>query len=125
MPKATSVVSSERHELKTLPGGFVEVRRLTYGQKLERKAMTANATMNMDRSKRDVQMMMQLMNENATIFDFKHCIVDHNLEDEGDRKLDLTTAADIRKLDPRIGEEIEQILDNLNNFEEDDPELGN
>ncbi|HVI79819.1 MAG TPA: hypothetical protein VM715_16955, partial [Candidatus Acidoferrum sp.] len=45
MPRATAAVSgSERFELKTLPEGYVELRRLTYGQKLERRAMSSVAS---------------------------------------------------------------------------------
>jgi hypothetical protein len=126
MPRATAVTTEgERHELKTLPEGFVIVRRLTYGQKLERRAMTSNASAETGGRGKNLKLQMQMINQAATIFDFTHCILDHNLEDEGGNKLNLSNVADIQKLDPRIGDEIEKILDGLNNFEEDDEELGN
>ena len=67
-----------------------------------------------------MKMTIELMNRKATLFDFTHCIVDHNLEDENGNKLNLHNSADIDRLDPRVGEEIEQVLDKMNNFEEED-----
>jgi hypothetical protein len=126
MPKATASVSStEHHELKTLPEGWVELRRLSYGQKLERRAMTSVASAESSGRGKSVRMQMQMINEKATVFDFTHCIVDHNLEDDDGNKLDLSQPYHIKRLDPRVGDEIEALLDKLNNYEEDDEELGN
>jgi hypothetical protein len=47
-------------------------------------------------------------------------VVDHNLEDADGRKLDFRNLADFDNLDPRIGEEIGKLLDELNNFEDED-----
>jgi hypothetical protein len=66
---------------------------------------------------------MKLITEESTLFDFVHCILDHNLEDENGNKLNLTNKADIARLDPRIGEEIDTFLGELNNFEEDEGNL--
>jgi hypothetical protein len=63
---------------------------------------------------------MNLVSEQATMFDFERCIVEHNLEDEDGRLLNLSSISDVRKLDPRIGEEIDEHLSSLNNFEEDE-----
>jgi hypothetical protein len=125
MPKATAtIVEPERHELKTLPGGFVLLRRLTYGQKLERKAMSSIAQAEQGRG-RSMKMQIAMINEQAQLYDFTHCVVDHNLEGDDGQKLNLQDINAIRSLDPRIGEEIERLMDKMNNFEEDDPELGN
>ena len=125
MPKATAnVQEAERHELKTLPDGFVLLRRLSYGQKLERKAMASVASAETSRGK-SMRMQIAMVNEQATLYDFTHCIVDHNLEGDDGQKLNLTDVNIIRSLDPRVGDEIEGIMNKMNNFEEDDPELGN
>jgi hypothetical protein len=126
MPRATATVSgSERFDLKTLPEGFVELRRLTYGQKLERRAMSSVAQAEGGGKGKNFRMSMAMLNEQATIFDFTHCIVDHNLEDDSGQKMDLTNVLNIRRLDPRVGDEIESLIDKLNNFEEEDEVLGN
>jgi hypothetical protein len=121
VPNATSNTSTtEKKELESLPEGFVIARHLTYGEKIQRRAMTSNMTMKGDSKSKDFDVMMNLANEQATLFDFQHCIVEHNLTDENDRPLNLGNIADIRKLDGKIGEEIEAFLDELNNFEGDE-----
>jgi hypothetical protein len=136
---ATASAETIHKDLKSLPGGWVEARRLTYGEKLQRRAMVSGMKIKMQdrKSKKndDMEGEMNLVNEAASLFDFQKCIMDHNLEAEitgpiGDvnsdepvsntRKLDLTTAADIKKLDPRAGEEIDTWLSEINNFDEDE-----
>jgi hypothetical protein len=125
MPRATANVNeTEKHELKTCPDGWIEVRRLTYGEKLERRAMTSGMTVEAGKGK-DFKGEMQLVNEQATLYDFQRCIVDHNLEDENGNKLKLGSIVDIKRLDPRIGEEIDEYLGKLNNFDEDEESSGN
>lgn len=120
MPKATTdITQTTRHELKSCPEGFIEVRRLSYGEKLERRAMVSGMKVEAGKGK-NFEGEMQLMNEKATLYDFQRCITDHNLEDDNGNKLNLGNAFDIRRLDPRVGEEIEGILGELNNFEEDE-----
>lgn len=127
MPKAI-VDTSEEHklDLKSLPGGFVLARRLSYGEKLQRRAMTAGLKLDMGNRKqnRDMTGEMQLITEESTVFDFAHCILDHNLykDDEETQKFDLSKKMDLRMLDPRIGEEIDTWLSDLNNFEDEDEE---
>lgn len=132
MPKAISnAQDTERFDLKTLAGegddqGFIVARRLTYGEKLQRRAMVSKMKIESERGKKDFQGEMQLVNEQATVFDFQKCIVDHNLEkdDEGN-KLNFANISDIRMLDPKVGEEIDTILSKLNNFEDEDDDQGN
>lgn len=120
MPRATTdIATTEKFELKSLPEGFIVARRLTYGEKLERRAMVSGMKVEAGRGK-DFAGEMQLMNERATLFDFQKCITEHNLEDENGTLLNLARVEDIKKLDPRIGEEIEGILGDLNNFEADE-----
>lgn len=121
MPRATTDASmTERHELKSCPEGFIVARRLSYGEKLERRAMMSGMKVETGGKGKDFAGEMQLMNEQATLYDFQKCIVEHNLEDENGNTLNLNSVTDIRRLDPRIGEEIETILGDLNNFEVDE-----
>lgn len=123
MPRATAnVTETEKHELKSCEGGFIIVRRLTYGEKLERRAMVSNMKIEAQKGKKDFSGEMQLVNEQATVFDFQKCIVEHNLDDDNDQPLNFSKISDIKRLDPRIGEEIDQVLSDLNNFEEDEGE---
>lgn len=123
MPKATAnITEKHRKELKSCPEGFVEARRLTYGEKLMRRAMVSGLRVEAGKKgeKKDFAGEMKLITEESTVFDFVHCILDHNLEDEDGNKLNLTNKNDINRLDPRIGEEIDEFLGELNNFEEDE-----
>ena len=123
MPRATANVGeTEKHDLKSCPEGYILVRRLTYGEKLQRRAMVSNMKIETQKGKQNFAGEMQLVNEQATLFDFQLCIVDHNLEDENGTKLNFSKMSDVKKLDPRIGEEIDTILSDLNNFEEDEGE---
>lgn len=120
MPRATTDMNTtEKFELKSLPEAFVVARRLTYGEKLERRAMMSGMKVETGRGK-DFAGEMQLMNEQATLYDFQKCIIEHNLEDENGNLLNLNSVQDIRRLDPRVGEEIENLLGEMNNFEVDE-----
>jgi hypothetical protein len=104
--------------LKSLPEGYVTLRRLTYGQKLHRQSMAMQMSMRGQGDQAEAHMSMQLVA--IGVFDFGHCIVDHNLEDKTGRKLSFTNGADLQKLDPRIGEEIDRYINKMNNFEDTD-----
>lgn len=118
-----AVVNEEetvRIDLKTLAGGYVVLKRLSYGQKLYKKSLMK---MTVQGGKgRDFAGELELVSEKAALFDFQHCVVEHNLEDRDGRKLDFSKIADVKKLDPRIGDEIGDAIDDLNNFEEDGDE---
>lgn len=136
MPRATTnPADTHRLDMKTVPGGYVVARRLTYGEKIQRRALVGGLKIEGSKergSKRsDFAGEMQLINEQANMFDFQHCIVEHNLtkpnsnpelaEDEAnDEPLDFKKPADIKALGAREGEEISDWLDELNNFEDDE-----
>jgi hypothetical protein len=124
MPKATASQDTERRDLKSCPEGFILARRLTYGEKLARREMVSKFKVGAGRNGDNDEFSgeMQLVHEAATLYDFQHCIIDHNLTDENDNPLNLGSPHHIRLLDPRIGEEIATFLDSLNNFEEDEGE---
>lgn len=131
MPRATVTTDSVRYELNTCPGAYVLLRPMPYGTKLSRtdKAMKMTFKQQTGPKRRgqaqtsDTE--VELLQKAATMIDFQTCIVDHDLEDAAGRKLDFNQVADFDQLDPRIGEEIAKLIDELNNFEaptEDNPE---
>jgi hypothetical protein len=124
MPRATVSTESHHYDLKTAPpDGFVELREMSYGEKIQRRSMVSKALMKgggKGSAKGSFEAEMDFMNEQSMFFSFQHSIVDHNLEDEQGNKLNLSTAAGIQSLAPRIGEEIDQLIDKLNNFEAED-----
>jgi hypothetical protein len=125
VPRATAITETEHHDLKTLPGGFVVVRKLSYGEVLQRRTMMKMQIEG--HGQKDARAEIEMMNIKATRFDFQKCIVDHNLyaDDAETRKLNLATETDLGLLDPRVGQEIEQILDSLNNYDLTEEEEGN
>jgi len=129
MPRATvDLAQVIRKELKSVPGGYVDLRKLSYGQTLQRQSLV---TMRMIRDAETkasdmVKSEINMANLEVTQFDFQHCIVDHNLEDENQRKLNLSSPHHLQALDPRVGQEIDKYIQELNNFDdESEEELGN
>lgn len=119
MPNAVVDVSqTHRIDLKTLPGAFVELRRLSYGQKLERQSMAVQSSIKGEG--KNAEMNMAMMQQEVSAFEFRHCIADHNLTDENDVKLDFRQKKNVFRLDPRVGEEIGNHIDEMNNFDEGD-----
>jgi len=127
MPKATVSSDVEHKDLKSLPGGWVTLKRMSYGQKLERTQLATDMEIEMTRGSKTQKASVDIMQQAVALFEFKNCIVDHNLfeDDEETIKLDLTTKTGLSKLDPKVGDEIGKYIDELNNFEEQDEDLGN
>jgi hypothetical protein len=129
MPRATvNLDAGDPVELKTCPGGTVTLRRMSYGAKLERQERSMQMSMELDRRSKGsntTKTDIALLQTAATAFDFKMCVVDHNLEDASGRKLNLASPSDIASLDPRVGDEISELIDKLNNFEGDLDSEGN
>ena len=135
MPIATANLDPEdKKELKTCPGGYVVLRRMTYGQKLDRMKHVGKLSVDMRGKGKGTKGEMEMLQKASTIYDFRACIVEHNLEKNiGTSEqpnivpLNLKNEIDIDALDPRIGEEISSLIDELNNFEagDEENELGN
>lgn len=124
MPRATVDQSpGDKVWLETCEGAFVVLKRMTYGQKQTRQQLAMRLSMSMEgnrqqrRRQGNMKTDIELLSLQSTMFDFKHCIVDHNLEDDAGRTLNLSSEEDVKQLDPRIGEEISSLIDDLNNFE--------
>jgi hypothetical protein len=129
MPRATVTTETQHHDLKTCEGAFVVLKPMTYGTKLSRQGEAMRMVVKNEAGPRkrgqsqNSETEIHMLQKAATQIDFQNCIVDHNLEDEQGKKLDFRNFADIDSLDPRIGEEISTLIDEMNNFSED--EAGN
>lgn len=122
MPVATITETSKREELKTLPGAFVVIKRMTYGQKLTRQQMAMKMQMR-GTTKRDSTLDIEMMNRLTSLWSFANLIEEHNLTermpDGSERPLNFSNAADVEKIRSDIGEEIDTLVDKLNNFDSD------
>lgn len=129
MAKATVLKTTDRFDLKSIPpkdgeeGGWVELRRMSFGEKQEKDAEAMKMRLNMSgtgRQMTDMNAEVAMINLHATALEFSRCIVDHNLEDSDTGiKLDFRKAADVRRLDPRVGQEISDLIGDMNDFESD------
>jgi hypothetical protein len=137
VPVATVTERSRRFDLKTCPGGYVVVKRMTHGQKLYRADLTSKMKINASKKSKDVQGEIDLLQRQTAFWEFANLIEEHNLtalvnaSDPGsdERPLNFKVPADVEMLDGRIGEEISTRIAEVNNFEEDaddeDSDLGN
>jgi hypothetical protein len=128
MPRATYDPSStEEVFLKSLPEAFVRLRKLTYGEILERRAFMKLSVTGDNKKSKGLEGEIAMANRRVQEFEFARCIVDHNLEDESGRKLNLGNPTDLNRLEPQVGQEIEKLIDDRNNFdpnEEADADFG-
>lgn len=114
MPVGTVARNAERFELKTLPEAYVVVRRMSYGEKLERQ----DEILSMRTQKGSDGLDISMMNKKAALRDFGRLVVEHNITDESERVLNFKDAKDVVALDPRVGEEIGNYIDSINSYEE-------
>jgi hypothetical protein len=121
MPQATiNFQKTERHDLKSCPEGFVELRRMSYGEKLSRQQMAMEMAMREGAKGQADDMVHKVTQTKVIEFEFANCIVDHNLTDEADQQLDFKKPQSVHSLHPQIGEEISLLIDKMNTFEETD-----
>jgi hypothetical protein len=121
MPRATISTEAERKELKSAPpDGYVELRRMPYGDWLKRQEMAMKMTVSGGGRGQGRQAMsgeVAMANMAVTQFEFQRCIVDHNLEDADGNKLDFNGNAALQQLDPKIGNEIGQYIMEMHEFD--------
>ena len=126
MPSAVAnLEETKRLDLKSLAEGFVLLRRMTYGQVVQRRTMSRMTLSTQGNRKSSLVGEMAMASKEITLFEFAHCIVDHNLEDVDGRKLNLSLPTDFDRLDPRVGQEIEEAIGDMNNFEDEGGEQEN
>lgn len=121
MPRATNNINDTiRVDLLSCPGGFVVLRRMSYGQRLKRDAMTVDMSMRQQGKERVID--IEAAQEEVTCFEFASCIAEHNLEDEHGNLLRFGEKYAVVALDARIGAEISAEIEKLHDFQAD---LGN
>lgn len=128
MPKATVSHDAVRRDLKTCPGGWVELRTLSYYEMMQRRDITARLyseqkTGRNVKNEDTLRQVMEVMNVAIMEYEFKNCIVSHNLEDDNGVLLDFSSSMALKSLDPKIGAEINKYIDELNQEDEEDLEL--
>lgn len=119
------------------PDGFVKARPLSYDEMLTRRDLAAKfiyrqkdavgksasngigAKPNKTQEADDVEMMMESANSVVQRFQFSNQILDHNLEFSGGVRINFANPAHLKRVPPKLGTEIEKILDKLNQEEDE------
>ena len=124
MPVATRKIETVRHDLKSLSGAWVELRQLSYDEMLERRDGATQILMERGIKDTDSQQMnVKVLNRWSNQYSFPRCIVEHNLTDDTGKLLDFSKPEYVfPMLDPKVGAEIESLIDRLNQ-EDEEPEV--
>jgi hypothetical protein len=125
---ATVPTDAERFELRSVEGAWVMLKPLPYGELLERRDKASRMSMEAGtgnrRKKQDVgRLDIDMMQQQTRIYEFQKCVVDHNLGDDKGNKLNFTNSSTLNLLDPKVGQEIETLIDQLNELEDVDEEV--
>jgi len=116
MPKAVATQETYRRELKSVPDGFVSLRKLNYGEVLARREMAQQFDVSETEGGKP-QGSIKVSQKGVAILEFSKSIVDHNLDDADDRRLNFNDPQDILKLAPEVAQEIERLINELNEFD--------
>lgn len=125
MPVANIIKKAERFDLKSCPDAFVVIRRMTYGEKMQRLELSGKMRILSNKKDPDAIGEINMMNKQISLWEFSNLILEHNLEyqeveDGPIRPLNFRNSADVELLAARIGEEIGTLIDKLNNFEDEE-----
>jgi len=128
MPRASVDPTIHHKELRTVPGGYVDLRVLSFHEMEMRKdiagRMYREVSENDDEVSEEEAMRayFEAMNVAVTTFEFRNMIVEHNLylDDEETQKIDFRKPMHTWKLDPKVGEEISMLIDGLTKLAEED-----
>lgn len=127
--------SYERFELKTAlkdpniegdEDGYIMLRPLPYGMKLKIRDDTTKTFLRSASQKSGGKGRMRTSREEDAVMEFEtateainhltfaYCIGDHNLLDSAGNKIDFANPMSLKMLDPRVGGELEVLIDDLN-----------
>lgn len=131
MPKATVDPELHHRDLKTCPDGYVKLRTLSFHEMEMRKDIAgrmyqeqsaADARKGKTQDEEMLRAYFESMNVKVTEFEFRNCIVEHNLfvDDAETQLINFDKPMHTWKLDPKIGEEIVKYITELTQIDEDD-----
>ena len=118
MPRATVSTVPEKFDLKSCPGGWVKLRRMSYGERLHRQDIAMTMSMQADQRTKQSSMQVKQAQTAVASFEMASCVVEHNLEkDDQGTLLNFKVASDVDQLDGMIGDEIAQLIEDMHNWE--------
>jgi hypothetical protein len=122
MPNASASRDTERIELKSCPGAFVELRTMTFGEWQKRQDIVMSVQLEMAGRGRQNMASLTMNNQDLAKFEFEHCIIDHNLEDATGRKYNFSNPKDLADLHPKVGNELGELINKRHEWQEDEQE---
>lgn len=99
--------SEETYDLKSLPGGWITVRRFDHGERIDRLAKVLVMGMS-DNGEEGAT--ATINHRAARLHDFAKAIVDHNLADSKGVKYDFKKPDAVFAIDAEIGDEIDDLI---------------
>lgn len=124
MPVATVDTKGVRKELKSLPGAFVVLRKMSYGERLKSRDVAAEAAA-VEGPDGKPEMTMMISQLKVQCFEFATCITEHNLQDANEKLLDFRDKNHVKALDTKVAGEIERLINEMNMPEDDKGEEDN
>lgn len=122
MPRATVSLEPKTEDLSTCPGGWVKLRRMSYGELLASNDMAFSVSLEAgDKGSSDPKMGVGASTGRIAEYRFKVCVVDHNLENEAGTKLDFRNASTMHLLDPNVGQEIDTLISKMHDWQATHP----
>lgn len=103
----------ETYELESVPGGYVELKRLNHGESNELTDLRLAYIPAKSDDDDDVSGAAKTTIRLSRHYSFSRSIVDHNLGKNG-KKFNFKKRRDVDDLDPVIGDEIAQLIDKHN-----------
>lgn len=116
MVEGKAVRVQERYDVPGFPGAWVELRRWTHGESTRRTDQSMSLVVQQGSDRPEVVVSTQKSRQ----FDFRVCIVDHNISFDG-KKADFKNPATVDGLDPVLGEAIATLISNHNTVVDDIP----
>jgi len=126
MPRATVTQDTTRINLKSLDEAYVDLRTLSFHEMTTRQDIATRMYQEQSTGKKKnrkdeetVRGYFEIMNVAVTEYEFRNCIVGHNLEDENGDLIDFTRPMQAWRLDPKVGQEIDKAIEALNQLDEE------
>jgi hypothetical protein len=89
---------------------------MSYGELMTSQDLAYQVQMKATAGSDEPEMGFNISRATVTEYQFKTCIRDHNLEDESGRKLDFTKKHDVHLLDGNVGQEVQNVIDDMHNW---------
>ena len=109
-------------DLKTVPGGWVKIARLSYGDKMRRLEHSMKQSMTSKKGQKEQRVDVDLTLSKAKTMDFNKCVVDHNLTylvGGVEKPIPFGAPNILDLINGKVAEEIDGYIDEVNAYEED------